>query len=71
MPQPPHAALRLTRKKRKNSPIVCTQNYSLRGEKGSLPSVLGSGRFALRSLAAWDLFPYTEHVETLAVFKAV
>ena len=33
--------------------------------------LLGSGRFALRSLAAWDLFPYTEHVETLAVFKAV
>jgi 23S rRNA (uracil1939-C5)-methyltransferase len=33
--------------------------------------LLSSGRFALRSLAAWDLFPYTEHVETLAVFKAV
>ena len=46
MPQPTPAALRLTRKKRKNSPIVCTQNYSLRGEKGSLLSALGSGRFA-------------------------
>lgn len=30
----------------------------------------GSGRFALESLDVWDLFPYTEHVETLAVFRA-
>jgi len=32
--------------------------------------LVGSNRLALRSLAAWDLFPYTEHVETLAVFTA-
>ena len=34
-------------------------------------ALLGSGRFALASLEAWDLFPYTEHVETLAVFRGV
>ncbi|HTO07373.1 MAG TPA: hypothetical protein VMR86_09995 [Myxococcota bacterium] len=33
-------------------------------------ALVGSGRFALASLEAWDLFPYTEHVETLAVFRA-
>jgi tRNA/tmRNA/rRNA uracil-C5-methylase (TrmA/RlmC/RlmD family) len=32
--------------------------------------LVGSGRFALESLEAWDLFPYTEHVETLALFRA-
>ena len=31
-------------------------------------ALLDSGRFALRSLAPWALFPYTVHVETLAVF---
>ena len=30
--------------------------------------LLASGRLALRSLDAYALFPYTEHVETLAVF---
>jgi tRNA/tmRNA/rRNA uracil-C5-methylase (TrmA/RlmC/RlmD family) len=30
--------------------------------------LLDSGRFALRSLEVYDLFPYTGHVETLAVF---
>jgi 23S rRNA (uracil1939-C5)-methyltransferase len=32
--------------------------------------LVGSGRFALALLEAYALFPYTEHVETLAVFKA-
>ena len=32
--------------------------------------LLASGRYALHSLAAYALFPYTAHVETLAVFKA-
>jgi 23S rRNA (uracil1939-C5)-methyltransferase len=30
--------------------------------------LLDSGKLALRALDAWALFPYTEHVETLAVF---
>jgi 23S rRNA (uracil1939-C5)-methyltransferase len=32
--------------------------------------LLGTGKLALRALDAWALFPYTEHVETLAVFSA-
>lgn len=32
--------------------------------------LLDSGRFALAALEAWALFPYTAHVETLAVFTA-
>ena len=31
-------------------------------------ALLDSGRFALRSLETFALFPYTPHVETLAVF---
>ena len=38
MPQPRHAALRLTMKNTTNSPIGCTQNYNLRGEK-SRPAI--------------------------------
>jgi 23S rRNA (uracil1939-C5)-methyltransferase len=33
-------------------------------------ALLASGRWSLASLGAWDLFPYTPHVETLAVFRA-
>jgi 23S rRNA (uracil1939-C5)-methyltransferase len=33
-------------------------------------ALLASGDFTLASLEAFDLFPYTEHVETLAVFRA-
>ena len=34
-------------------------------------ALLDSGKFELTTLEAFALFPYTEHVETLAVFDAV
>lgn len=34
-------------------------------------TLLDSGKFKLTTLEAFALFPYTEHVETLAVFEAV
>ncbi len=33
-------------------------------------ALLDSGRYALTALDAWALFPYTEHVETLAIFRS-
>jgi tRNA/tmRNA/rRNA uracil-C5-methylase (TrmA/RlmC/RlmD family) len=32
-------------------------------------ALLASGRFRLSSLAAFDLFPHTEHVEVVALFE--
>ena len=46
MPQPPNAALRLTTKKRKNSVIECTPNYSLRA--GKSPSARSSFGISMR-----------------------
>ena len=44
-PQPKHVVLRLMRKKRKNSVIGCTQNYSLGG--GKSPSARSSFGFSM------------------------
>ena len=37
---------------------------------GEAEQLLGSGRYRLAALKAFACFPYTEHVETLAVFEA-
>jgi tRNA/tmRNA/rRNA uracil-C5-methylase (TrmA/RlmC/RlmD family) len=52
-------------------PVLLYASCDLGSLERDAAAVCGAGRLALAQLEAWNLFPFTAHVETLAVFRAV
>jgi tRNA/tmRNA/rRNA uracil-C5-methylase (TrmA/RlmC/RlmD family) len=52
-------------------PLLLYASCDLGSLERDTAALCGGGRLALAGLEAWNLFPYTAHVEALAVFRAL